>query len=290
MNEIKINEMVTPETVDYNRIYLYTNFDWCEKHPLNRVIDEKLVKKYKKSMLEGASDELIGVMIIDINTFYEYDGQHRIDAFKEAFKEGFNRPLRVMFINAPTDEKEQIELITQLNNGKHWNNYDFINCHKDGDNDLRKLEQFCFKHPRLYKETKTGKNKGKKTAFYRRAAAIVTGDPTYYKKSITDGTFKVDEEMWEDAENTYKEAMKIIDASGLGKQTDIPAIESIFNAWFAIRNDYHCRRKIEKLPNKFEDVYDTVYNNLDTTHTTKIDVWKNRFKNLIDIAYKQNFK
>ena len=196
MNEIKINERVTPETVDYNRIYLYTNFDWCEKHPLNRVIDEKLVKKYKKSMLEGASDELIGIMTIDINTFYEIDGQHRIDAFKEAFKEGFNRPLRVMFINAPTDEKEQIELITQLNSGKHWGSADFIHSHLEGDNDLKKLEQFCYNHPRLYREVKTGKNKGKKTAFPRRAAAVVTGDPTYYKKSLYNGTFKATEEIF----------------------------------------------------------------------------------------------
>lgn len=285
----KFNEKVTPETVNFEKIYLYTNLDWAERHPKNRELDEKLVKKYKNSMLNGASDELIGLMVIDINTNYIYDGQHRIEAYKQAVLDGFDRPLRVMFIDAPKDEEKQIELITSLNDGKHWNNYDFIHSYKEGDNDLKKLEEFCLSHPRLYREVKTGKKKGTRTPFYRRAAAVVTGEPTYYKKALINGTFKVDEDAWKEAETTYNEAMKFLENTGLNKQSDIPAIESIFNAWYAIRNDYNSRRKIEKLPNGVDDIFDSCYN-MDITHTTKVEVWKDRFKNAINEAYSENIK
>lgn len=284
-----VNENVTVENVDYNKVYLYTNLDKFTRHPRNRNLDFKHCKDFKISMLNGASDALIGVMIIDIKTNQIYDGQHRIQAYKDAVKEGYNKPLRVMFINAPENEEEQIKLINELNNGKHWNINDHIDSHKGGDNDLLKLEAFCLEHPRLYKETKKGKDKGKKSAFMRRGAAIVTGKPSYYKKSLRDGTFKPLKEDWDDAENVYSEVMNILDATKLANQSDIPSLEGIINGWFAVHNDCRLSRKIKTLPNGLNDVYECMSPSLmDVRHTTSADIWESRFRSAVENAYQRN--
>lgn len=290
-NKIKnlLNEKVTVDNVDYNKVYLFTNLDEFTRHPHNRKVNHKHCKEFKISMLNGASDALIGVMIIDIKTKQIYDGQHRIHAYKEAVKEGYNRPLRIMFIDAPENKDEQIKLINELNNGKHWNLNDYINSHMDGNNDLRKLEEFCLQHPRLYRETQRGKNKGKKTAFMRRGAAIVTGKPSYYKKSLRDGTFKATKEDWDDAENVYSEVMHILDATKLSKESDVPSLEGIISGWFAVHNDYKLNKKIQSLPNGLKDVYEFMAPNLmDVRHTTSSDVWEVRFRTAVENAYAKN--
>lgn len=279
-----INEVVTPENVDYLRIYLFTNLDAFTRHPSNRELDKNLVKKYYKSMLEGASDDLIGEMTIDVKTNQIYDGQHRIEAYKLASKEGFNRPLRVKFINAPENLDEQRQLINDINNGKHWNDKDHIHSHIDGNNDLKRLQTFCLNHPRLFKEKKTGKDKGTKKIFYRRGAAIVTGNQTYYKKSLKDGTFRASEDDWNDAETVYNEIMKILDVTKLSNQTDIPAFEGIINGWYKVRNDIKQIRKINKLPHKMDDVYEAM-ETMDSRHTTSADIWQGRFEAAIENAY-----
>lgn len=282
----RINESVNINNVDFDRVYKFTDVSKFKLHPKNRDIDQKLVKKYMDSMLNGASDDLIGLMVIDINTFEEYDGQHRIEAYKEASKKGFGRPLRVIFIDAPKDEAEQIKLINDLNNGKHWNDKDHINSHIDGDNELRRLETFCLEHNRLFNLRKTGKEKGKKTAFFRRGAAIVTGDPSYYKKSLRDGTFKASKDKWEDADKVYSEVMNILDATRLSSQTDVPAFEGIINGWYAVRNNIYNIKKINQLPNKLDDVYKFMTpDNMDVRHTTSAEIWRRRFETAVENAY-----
>lgn len=280
-----INEVVTPENVDYLRIYLFTNLDAFTRHPSNRELDNKLVKTYCKSMLEGASDNLIGEMTIDVKTYQIYDGQHRIEAYKLASKKGFNRPLRVKFINAPESLDEQRKLINDINNGKHWDVYDHIHSHIDGNNDLDRLQTFCLNHPRLFRVKKTGKDKGTiSKIFYRRGAAIVTGDQNYYKKALKDGTFKAKEDDWNDAEDVYNEVMRILDATKLSNQTDIPAIEGIINGWYKVRNNIKQVNKINKLPHKMDDVFEEMQR-MDTRHTTKPDIWQGRFEAVIENAY-----
>lgn len=284
---VTVNEVVTKENVDFNKVYLYTNLDKFTRHPRNRRLDFNHCKYFKKSMLTGtADDNLIGEMKIDINTNQIYDGQHRIQAYKDAVKEGYNKPLRVMFINAPEDVNEQITLINELNNGKHWNINDHINSHKGGDNDLLKLEAFCLSHELLYREIKKGKDKGKKTPFMRRGAAVITGKKSYYRTALRDGTFKASKEDWEDAENIYSEVVNILNATKLSKQADIPALEGIILAWFAVHNDKRMAKKIESLPNGLNDVYEYMTpSNMDVRHTTSADIWEDRFRTAVENAY-----
>lgn len=288
MKKIKemVNETVTKETVDFNRVYLYTNLDSFVRHPRNRTLDYKHVKEFKKSLLNGASDALIGVMTIDVNTNQIYDGQHRIQAYIEAKKEGYDKPLRVMYIEAPQTEEEQIVLINNLNNGKHWNINDHIESHMGGDNDLIKLKEFCLSHPRLFKETKTGKDKGKKIPFMRRAAAMVTGDPSYYKKALKNGTFKASKEDWDEAEDMCQEVYSILDATRLNNQSDIPALEGIINGWYSVRNDKKMAKKISGFPNGVKTVYEFMSpESMDVRHTTSADIWRGRFKSAVENAY-----
>ena len=283
----EINVIPTIDTVDYNKIYLFTDLSVFGYHPNNRSIKPELVKKYKKSMLNGASEALIGVMIVDIKTLQIYDAQHRGKAYTEAQQEGYSKPFRVMFIEAPDDVDEQIKLINQLNDGCHWNIKDNIHSHMDGDNDLRKLYEFCINHEWLYKETKRGKNKGKREPFMRRGAAIVTGNPRFYKTSLKNGTFKCDKIEWDEAEDVYSEVMEILKALRLNNQTDIPALEGIINGWYAVRNSKKCYRQIEKLPNGLNNVYEYMSpEKMDTRHTTSPSIWEDRFKSAVENAYK----
>lgn len=283
-----LNLKVNLENVDFERIYKYTDVSMFKLHQKNRKINEALVRKYKNSMLNGASDNLIGLMMIDVKTKQIYDGQHRIEAYKQAKEMGFNRPLQIRYINAPEKLEDQIDLIVKYNSGTHWIDKDFINTHMGGDNDLSRLRDFCLKHKRLFKEMKTGKNKGTKNVFFRRGAAIVTGDPTYYKKALKDGTFKASKEKWDEASKVHSEVMKILDATKLSGQSDVPALEGIINGWYAVRNNIYFIRKIDNLPNKLEDVYKYMTpENMDVRHTTSANIWKHRFETAIENAYNE---
>ena len=199
--EERINVNVLKEGADLSRIYLYTDVNDFKFHPKNRQIDKNNVNFFKKLMLNGGYCSDASILTVDAKTYIIYDGQHRIEAYKQAKAKGYEEPIKVRYINAPDNEEDQIKLIQLLQEGKHWNIVDHIHSHMDGDNDLRKLENFCLEHPWLHRVVKSGKSKGEKSAFMRRGAAIVTGDMVYYKKSLKDGTFKPSKEDWDDAEN-----------------------------------------------------------------------------------------
>lgn len=272
---------------DQDKIYRYTDVSGLTFHPKNREIDQRNVKQFKQMMLNGEYDTEKSVITVDYATKQIYDGQHRVEAYKQAKKEGYNQDIRVMYIEAPETLEAQRKLINDLNNGKHWNINDRIHSFIDDDNDLRKLEKFCLSHPRLYKEKKNGKNKGERTAFMRRGAAVITGDPTYYKRTLYDGTFRPSKEDWADAENIYNEVMGILKATRLDNQSDIPALEGIINGWYSIHNDTKLSKKINALPKKVKTLYEFMDpDTMDVRHTTSKEQWRDRFKAAVENAYK----
>ena len=121
----------------------------------------------------------------------------------------------------------------------------------------------------------------------RRGAAIVTGNPRYYKTSLKNGSFKCDKIEWDEAEDVYSEVMEILKALRLNNQTDIPALEGIINGWYAVRNSKKCYKQIEKLPNGLNNVYEYMSpEKMDTRHTTSPSIWEDRFKSAVENAYK----
>lgn len=272
------------EAID--KVYSVTTTGESEKFILfefNRNIREDLVKKYEKMYLAGRD---MGFLTIERKTMGILDGQHRREAWKRA--KGKNpaiRPLVFVYDTADlnTDEERQ-ERIQELNSGVHWNLKDFISSNICGDNDLARLEEFCINHPRLYTITKTGKDKGKKKANFRRGAAIVVGDPKYYRKALR-SDFKASEEQWDEAEDVYNEVEGFLVAMKLSNQTDIPSLEGIINGWQTIRNDRRYSNKISKLPNGVKTLYEYA-SEMDLRHTTSKEEWANRFGSLVDYTYK----
>lgn len=260
----------------------------CEEFklfPFNRGIREDLVKKYEKMYLEGKN---LGPMIVERKTKGTLDAQHRKEGWKRAKAKKDDIPtLPVLYYEdlwgeLNTDE-ERKEAIQGLNSGVHWNMNDFITSNMGGDNELSKLEEFCLEHNRLHRVVKSGKNKGKKTALFRRGAAIVSGDPKYYRNALR-GDFKATKEQWEEAEDVYNEVEKFLVGMKLSNQTDIPALEGIINGWQIVRNDRRYLRKIDKLPNGLNDLYQYA-GEMDLRHTTSKDEWANRFGSLVDYVY-----
>lgn len=270
-------------------IYRISTIKDCEEFKLfsclNRGIREDLVKKYEKMYLDGKN---LGPMIVERKTKGILDAQHRFEAWKRAREKKEDIPtLPVLYYEdlwgeLNTDE-ERKEAIQGLNSGVHWNMNDFITSNMSGDNELSKLEKFCLEHNRLHRVVKSGKNKGKKSALFRRGAAIVSGDPKYYRKALR-GDFRASKEQWEEAEDVYNEIENFLVAMKLSNQTDIPALEGIINGWQDVRNDRRYLKKIDKLPNGIEDLYKYA-GEMDLRHTTSKDEWANRFGSLVDCVY-----
>ena len=268
------------------KVYSVNSIQESEKFTLygfNRNIREDLVKNYEKMYLAGKD---LGYMTIEKNTMGILDGQHRTAAWKRAKAKNPNiKPLVFVYdtVNLTTDE-ERKNRIQELNSGVHWNVNDFISSNMGGQNDLARLEAFCLAHPRLHKVGKSGKNKGKKKALFRRGAAIVHGDQKYYKKALR-GDFKASDDQWEEADEVYNEIEHFLAAMQLSNQTDIPSLEGIICGWQAVRNDRRCSTKISNLPNGVATLYEYA-GEMDLRHTTKPEEWAGRFQALVEAAYK----
>lgn len=269
------------------KVYSVSTIKDCERFTLygfNRNIREDLVKNYEKMYLAGKD---LGYMTIEKNTMGILDGQHRTAAWKRAKAKNPNiNPLVFVYdtVNLTTDD-ERKNRIQELNSGVHWNMNDFISSNMGGQNDLARLEAFCLAHPRLHRVGKSGKNKGKKTALFRRGAAIVIGDPKYYRNALR-GDFKASDEQWAEAEDVYNEVENFLVAMQLSNQTDIPALEGIINGWQTVRNDRRYYNKISKLPEGVNTLYKYVGEYMDLRHTTSKEEWANRFGTLVDSAFK----
>lgn len=286
--EVKINEFPTAENVDYNRLYLYNDLTKFGLFEFNRQIDETRVKKYKKLYLANDKAMLNSVIDVDLNTMCILNGQHRTEGAKQAQEEGWNGYLIVRYVkDVPTDVNELKEYIIRTQQGRSWNLSDFISSSiSDDSNDLQKLTNFAITHKYLFKEKKSGKDKGKRSAKMRLAAAVCSGKPVYYKKALKDGSFKLSKEEWEEAEITYNEICNIVAALKMDTLTDIPCFEGVSIAWNEIRNDRILSRKIEELPNGLNDVYSVIASDdFDKRHTTSAKEWVARFKYAILFAY-----
>lgn len=287
-----VNVIPTKETVDYNRLYKFTDLSMFKLFPndINRAIRESTVNKFRKKMKNKKFHSDCTNLLVDISTLCIMDGQNKWEAYKrEQTENGYSEPIYVRFIDGPQQVDEMQKTIQDIQEGTSWNDKDHINVNMNKDNDLKKLKEFCLKYPKLHRETKRGKNKGKKEPFFRRGAAIVTGDKSYYLKAMKDGTFKASKEDWDEAPTVYKEVEGILTATRLANQTDIPSFEGIINGWYAVRNDKKMSQKISMLPNGIDTLYKYMTPDImDVRHTTSSDIWRTRFKAAVENAYKYN--
>ena len=139
-----MNEVVTKQNVDYLRLYEYTDLSQFQVFGRNRQIKRSHVNSLKKDMEEQGTKYYPPIMI-DINTKICVEGNHRIIAGTELYNEGkLSEPLRVMYIDAPTDEDKLLKLIIDINvKSKHWVLSDFIHAGNLSGSPINRLIDFC---------------------------------------------------------------------------------------------------------------------------------------------------
>ena len=279
--------------IEQNKVYNVTDFSNCVRYNFNRSVRKDLVRKYK-ALLEGGED--MGFVILNPTPYTNsdgksgygiLDGQHRVEAYEQIRAEGKTlSPTKVLFYNPKANDEDTINATIQnFNKGAHWNLNDFIKSNMDGDNELKRLENFCLNYDRLWTSPKTGKDKGVKKANMRRGAAYVCGDKKYYTKALKDGTFKVDEEKWQQADTTYKEMEVLLKGMRMDSLSDNPSLEAQVLGWTDVKNDYTLRNKLNKLPKGVNDLCDFMDDTFDVRNTTKSREWKDRFSTLVNRAY-----
>lgn len=253
--------------------------DFTFNRKVNRAVNASNVKKFYNLMKKGGFKPEMGLVVVDIKTGTIIDGQHRVEAFKRACEEfGYDGELWVRYVDAPTGVEELQNYIRQFQVSRKWQLEDYISANIYGKNDLERLKDFCLAHKYL--------NKGDDLAdvFWRKGAAIIAKtNSSEYKERLKQRNVRFTVEEWTDAERTYVEITKLMDA--LGKSWTDGGFEYIVNAWKKVRYDMDLLEKICLLPNK----YDTYFRLLKTSPKTPSGqaekVWYDFFVETLNKAF-----
>lgn len=270
-----MNEVVTKANVDYLRLYEYDDLSQFQGFGKNRQIRRNHVNNIKKDIIKNGI-KYIPPITVDINSKIIGDGNHRAIAVTELYAEGkLKEPLLVRYIDAPTDEKEFLQLIIDLNvKSKHWNLSDFIHAGNMEGSPISKLIDFCsdVNRPLLHKTTKKGKIISPN---YRYGMAITIGKND--TKNITNNTtVDITEEDFDNGAKYYVEATKVIEALGLSDRINT-WLEAFLQAWHDVRKDPAYSEMIDKIG------IDAICNSITPSDftTTKKEQWESAFKSLI---------
>lgn len=239
-----MNEKVTEKNVDYLKIYEYTDLSRFVFYDKNRKIDSRHLKAMKKDMNDDNLKDFPEIRV-DIHSMIVLDGQHRCMAHMQLFAEGkITKPLRVIYMDAPMDEKALLQLIINLNvKGKHWPLESYIHAGNEEGNPISKLIDFCNSEdrPMLHKAYKNGNRK----PHYRYGMAITCGrnDTPEIKNNIT---VNISDEEFAKGAEYYKEAEKVIQALGLHGRLNT-WLEAFLTAWHHIRKDPAYSAMLDKI-------------------------------------------
>lgn len=259
VDESLLNQKVTKGTVDYLRIYPYTELDGFKLNPnVNRAINLANVKRFKRMMKNGTYDPERGVAIVDIKTKTILDYQHRFESLKLAQKEfNYKEPMLVRYVDAPTKVEDLQNYIRSLQVSRKWSPEDYISANIGGKNDLNKLRDFCLNHPLLMN--------GDNVCWVRGAAIISREQSSVYRQKLKDRNCRFTKEEWANAETIYNEVEQIFDAmgeKGTGGSTDY-----IINAWKTIRYNIEYMDLLCKLPGGFKTFLQLLRDNRETKPT-----------------------
>lgn len=269
-----MNEVVTRDNVDYLKIYEYTDMSQFTLFDRNRCINKRHVKALKKDMLEYGTKRIPPILVDSISKIL-LDGQHRTMAYNELSQEGkITEPLRVIYMEAPEDEKGRLGLIIDLNvKGKHWTIRDFIHSGNTQGSPISKLINFCNDSNRPFLH-KTYRN-GRVDPNFRYGTAITIGKSD--KKNITENsTVDITDEDFENGALYYSEIEKIVTALGLSNRIG-SWLESFMQAWYSVRKDPAYSSMVDTIG---IDAICEALTPSDFT-TNKKEQWESIFKSLI---------
>jgi hypothetical protein len=143
--------VINKSNVDYKKIYDLTQEDCVELGiKLNgvRLTDDKHIKEIASPIVN--STPMISCIEIDINTMGVVDGQHRFEAYKRAWAQGYTGTMEVRFLDVPEDIYNDIVRDKNIHS-KNWTIKDYKRAALLGGNEaMIKINEFCMSHRLLH--------------------------------------------------------------------------------------------------------------------------------------------
>lgn len=270
------------EHVSTDRIYTVSDVETLEAFkllPKNRDVDEAHVRKIVKDL---EINEPVEMVIVEINTGYIIDGQHRITATKRYNSKGGNYGLEVKFIDCGGDMDKMVHRVTKINTtASKWKDKNFAKSYREEGNAYDKLFKWAESHELTRVIPKTGKNKGIPTPRIQQAAIFIQG-PNYRRNNIKNNLFIADDIDFETADQIHDEVKYMLGITGLGIDRG-NWFEAFVIGWHLFSTDYKYRKRIEAIGGMSE-YFKYVATNLDTKPSTRNAEWKDRFSYVLRIA------
>lgn len=243
-----VKKVEVAENFDYNRIYESKDLSFAIPARENREICQAHVRSICKKM----DEDMLGIFIVDDETGYLLDGNHRWIACEKYMQEGgrFSKPFRYIYGTRLPNETVAEAIVRYNKNRKSWTAQDFICLKKnEGDKYANELFDFCNERKWLHKETKDKKT-GVKTIepIMRYGGWFIKGincSPLFKR-----GDYYHTQEELDAAKDVYNEIEKIMDAAKITKTGTW--FGEFVAAWRRVRIEQ--KDKIASLPNGFESL------------------------------------
>lgn len=268
-----VNVIPTKENVDFDLIYKYNINPHFGAFKANRELKNAHVKEIQSTIENGKyKAQYIAPIRVDIGTMKITDGQHRNTAFCNAWENGSNEYMKVIFEDLPQDEREKLDIIVDINSTTdNWGITAFEHKLKEeGNKSMLNIESFGLSHKLCQKTNK----KGETTGYYPRYVyAVLFGKNV--TKDVKNGTISIAKKELEFGEKMYHEIEMLVDALGY----EVNAwFESFAHAWFNIRkNDNANSSIVDEIG--IETICKHIFKFFNGWHpvTRKTD-WENRFR------------
>jgi hypothetical protein len=213
------------------------------------------------------SKPFIACIEVDINTMGIVDGQHRFEAFKQAWDRGYTGAIEVRFLDIPSEVYNDIVRDKNIHS-KNWTIKDYKRAAMlNGNPAMLKINEFCMSHDLLH-----GKVKKDGTAPIKDRYAMAFLKGANVTKEIKNGTLKISKDDIEYAEEIYNEIYILLQE--LQFKSINTWFESFIQAWYDIRRDSRLLKRFESVG--IENYYNEVHN-MDRTNNTSKYEWKERF-------------
>lgn len=196
------------------------------------------IRQIKNDILAGRAKYMAPIELSLDN--YLLDGQHRLEAMKQAWREGSTQPLKYIYQETPVNELGQT-VIDKNKHLKQWSNRDYFNSLiKEENPNAIMFRDFALRHDLLH--TNKGEIKMHNTA------AVLTGSPRTFDEQLKAQNLTITNEMIDWGDFLYNEIEKLAKCFTFCKDT---WFESMIIAWHKIRSDDKLCRMVEDM--RFEN-------------------------------------
>ena len=205
-------------------------------HPANRMISKRKVDFFFKELINGESATFPNILV-EVNTRYVIDGQHRLEAYKRWWDTGVTEPIKVQYIDLKPEQI--VPKIQKLNCvSSAWTTTDYYRSLMATGNDGAKLlTDFCVGKELLSRQVRESKDKKFPLPNMRFASNLLCGRT--FVAEIKDGTISqcVTPEVIEYGEWTYQTFMAMYNAVGYVRVGSTGWLEYAIRAWYRIMHD-----------------------------------------------------